>query len=96
MLLNFQLVLLSFQLVTRNSSLVTLNSCFTISREKKLQEIIKDQQQFERDIEIERAPCSGKTMIDGSPNKRITIIAKLLTFKDKQEVLSDYNHLVSS
>ena len=58
--------------------------------EKKLQEIIKDQLQFERDIEIERAHRIGKTMIDGSPNKRRTIIAKFVNFMDKQEVLSEY------
>ena len=29
-------------------------------------------------------------MIDGSPNKRRTIIAKFLNFKGKQEVLSEY------
>ena len=29
-------------------------------------------------------------MIDGAPNKRRTIIAKFLNFKDKQEVLSEY------
>ena len=29
-------------------------------------------------------------MIDGAPNKRRTIIAKFLNFKDKQEVLSKY------
>ena len=43
--------------------------------EKKLQEIIKDQLQFEQDIEIERTHRSGKTMIDGVANKRRTIIA---------------------
>ena len=58
--------------------------------EKKLQEIIQDQLQFEQDIEIERAHPSGKTMIDGVANKRRTIIAKFLNFKDKQEVLSKY------
>ena len=58
--------------------------------EKKLQEIVKDQLQFERDIEIERAHSSGKTIIEESPNKRRTIIAKFLNFKDKQEVLSEY------
>ena len=52
--------------------------------EKKLQEIIKDPLQFKWDIEIERAPRSGKTMIDGVANKRRTIIAKFLTFKDKK------------
>ena len=57
---------------------------------KKLQEIIKDQLQFEQYIEIERAHRSGKEMIDGSPNKRRTIIAKFLNFKGKQEVLSEY------
>ena len=55
--------------------------------EKKLQEIIKNQLQFERDIEIERAHCSRKTMIDGAPNKKRTIIAKFLNFKNIQEVL---------
>ena len=29
-------------------------------------------------------------MMDGSPNKRRTIITKFLNFKDKQEVLSEY------
>ena len=29
-------------------------------------------------------------MIDGAANKRRTIIAKFLNFKDKQEVLSEY------
>ena len=58
--------------------------------EKKLQEIINDQLQLERDIEIERAHRSGKTVIDGVANKRRTIIAKFLNFKDKQEVLSEY------
>ena len=58
--------------------------------EKKLQEIIQDQLQFKQDIEIERAHPSGKTMIDGVANKRRTIIAKFLNFKDKQEVLSKY------
>ena len=57
--------------------------------EKKLQEIIKNQLQFERDIEIERAHHSGKTMIDRSPNKTRTIIAKFLNVMDKQEVLSE-------
>ena len=57
--------------------------------EKKLQELIKDQLQFERDTEIERAHRSGKTMIDGAANKRRTIMAKFLNFKDKQEVLSE-------
>ena len=57
---------------------------------KKLQEIIKDQLQFEQYIEIERAHRSGKEMIDGSPNKRRTIMAKFLNFKGKQEVLSEY------
>ena len=32
----------------------------------------------------------GKAMIDGAANKRRTIIAKSLNFKDKQEVLSEY------
>ena len=32
----------------------------------KLQKIIKDQLQFERDIGIERAHRNGKTMIDGA------------------------------
>ena len=58
--------------------------------EKKLQKIIKDQLQFEWDIEIERAHRSGKTMTDGDANKRRAIIAKFLNFKDKQEVLSEY------
>ena len=57
--------------------------------EEKLQEIIKDQLQFERDTEIERAHRSGKTMIDGAANKRRTIMAKFLNFKDKREVLSE-------
>ena len=48
--------------------------------ENKLQERIKDQPQFEWDIEIERAHRSGKTMIDGASNKRRTIIAKSLNF----------------
>ena len=48
--------------------------------ENKLQEIIKDQPQFEWDIEIERAHRSGKTMIDRASNKRKTIIAKFLNF----------------
>ena len=61
-----------------------------LQSEKKLQEIIQDQLQFEQDIEIERAHPSGKTMIDGVANKRRTIIAKFLNFKDKQEVLSKY------
>ena len=51
--------------------------------EKKIQEIIKDQLQLERDIEIERAHRRGKTMIDGAPNKNRTIIAKFLSVKDK-------------
>ena len=51
-----------------------------LQSEKKLQEINKDQLQFERFIETERAYRSGKTMIDGTPNKRRTIIAKLLNF----------------
>ena len=58
--------------------------------EEKSQEITKDQLKFERDIEIERAHHSEKTIIDGSPNKRRTIIAKFRSFKDKQEVLSEY------
>ena len=58
--------------------------------EKKLQEIIKNQLQFERDIEIECAHCSRKTMIDGAPNKNRTVIAKFLNFKNIQEVLSEY------
>ena len=44
----------------------------------------KDQLQFERDIEIKQAHRSWKTMLDGSLNKRRTIIAKFLIFKDKQ------------
>ena len=36
---------------------------------KKLQKIIKDQLQFERDIELQRAHCSGKTKIDRASNK---------------------------
>ena len=43
----------------------------------------------EQDIEIERAHRIGKTMIDGVPNKKRTIIDKFLNFKDKQEVLSE-------
>ena len=58
--------------------------------EKKGQETIKDQVQVERDIKIERAHRSGKTMIDGASNNRGTIIAKFLNFKDKWEVLSEY------
>ena len=58
--------------------------------EKKLQEIIKDHQQFEWDIETERAHRNGKTMIKGSRNKRRTITAKFLNFKDKQEFLYEY------
>ena len=58
--------------------------------EKKLQKIIKDELQFEWDIEIERAHRSGKTMTDGDANKRRAIIAKFLNFKGKQEVLSEY------
>ena len=58
--------------------------------EKKLQKIIKDQLHFKQDIEIERAYRSGKTMIERSPNKRITIIAKFINFKEKQELLSEY------
>ena len=61
--------------------------------EKKLQEITKDQLKLKRNIEIERAHRSEKTMIDGSPNQRRTIIAKFLSFKDKQEVLSEYKVL---
>ena len=59
--------------------------------EKKLQEIMKDQLQFERGNETERAHRNGKTTIDGARNKKRTIIAKLINFKDKQEVLSEYN-----
>ena len=44
--------------------------------EKKLQKIIKDQLQFERDIELQRAHCSGKTKIDRASNKTRTIVAK--------------------
>ena len=29
-------------------------------------------------------------MIDGAPNKRRTIVSKFLNFKDKQDVLSEY------
>ena len=29
--------------------------------------------------------------IDGAPNKKRTIVAKFLNFKDKQGVLSEYN-----
>ena len=58
--------------------------------EKKLQEIIKDQLQFERYNEIERVHRCEKTMIDWTTNKRRTIIAEFLNFKDKQEVLSKY------
>ena len=50
--------------------------------EKKLQEVVKNQLQIEWDIEIESAHCSGKTVIDGSPNKRRIIIAKLLNFME--------------
>ena len=57
----------------------------------KLQKIIKDQLQFERDIGIERAHRNGKTMIDGALYKQRTITAKFQNFKGKQEVLSDYN-----
>ena len=57
---------------------------------RKLQEVVKDQLQFEQDIEIERAHRIGKTMIDGFPNKKRKIIDKFLNFKDKQEVLSEY------
>ena len=45
---------------------------------------------MQRDIEIERKNRSGKTVIDGVANKRRTIIAKFLNFKDKQQVLSEY------
>ena len=58
--------------------------------EQKLQEIIKDQLQFERDIENERAYRFGKTTIDRVANKRRTIVAKFLNLKDEQEVLSEY------
>ena len=58
--------------------------------EKKLQEIIKDQLQFECYNEIERVHRCEKTMIDWTTNKRRTIIAEFLNFKDKQEVLSKY------
>ena len=61
-----------------------------LQSEKKLQEIINDQRQLQRDIEIERKNRSGKTVIDGVANKRRTIIAKFLNFKDKQQVLSEY------
>ena len=63
--------------------------------EKKLQEIIKCQLQFEQNIEIERAHRSGKAMIDGVANKRRTIIAKFLNFKIKHEVLSEYKALMN-
>ena len=61
-----------------------------VQSEKKFQEIIKDQLQFERYIETERAHPSGKTMLDQVANKRKTIIAKFLNSKDRQEVLSEY------
>ena len=50
--------------------------------EKKLQEVVKNQLQIEWDIEIECAHCSGKTVIDETPNKRRTIIAKFLNFME--------------
>ena len=56
--------------------------------EKKLQEIIKDHLQFERDIELKLAHCGEKTKVDRASNKKRTIVAKFLNFKDKQEVLS--------
>ena len=58
--------------------------------EKKIQKIINDQLQFERDIEIKLVFRSGKTKTNGAPNKKKTIVAKFLNFKDKQEVLSKY------
>ena len=73
-----------------NDGIIKEGSELWVQSEKKLHEIIKDQLQFERDIEIERAHRIGKTMIDGSPNKRRTIIAKFVNFMDKQEVLSEY------
>ena len=57
---------------------------------KKLQEIIKDQQQFKRNIEFERTQRHGKTRIDGTRGKRRTIIVQFLNFKDKQQFLSKY------
>ena len=57
---------------------------------KKLQEIIKDQQQFKRNIEFERTQRNGKTRIDGTRGKRRTIIVQFLNFKDKQQFLSKY------
>ena len=71
----------------RIDGIIEEGSKLWVQSEKKLHEIIKDQ--FERDIEIERAHRIGKTMIDGSPNKRRAIIAKFVNFKDKQEVLSE-------
>ena len=57
---------------------------------KKLQEIIKDQQQFKRNIEFERTQRNVKTRIDGTRGKRRTIIVQFLNFKDKQQFLSKY------
>ena len=57
---------------------------------KKLQEIIKDQQQFKRNIEFERTQRNGKTRTDGTRGKRRTIIVQFLNFKDKQQFLSKY------
>ena len=57
---------------------------------KKLQEIIKDQQQFKRNIEFERTQRNGKTRIDGTRGKMRTIIVQFLNFKDKQQFLSKY------
>ena len=54
---------------------------------------MEDQLQFEQNLEIERGHCNGKTEIDGAPNKKRTIVAKFLNFKDKQGVLSKYNAL---
>ena len=45
--------------------------------EKKIQKIINDQLQFERDIEIKLVYRSGKTKTNGAPNKKKTIVAKL-------------------
>ena len=47
--------------------------------QRKLQEIVKDQLQFELNIEIQCGHRSGKTMIHGAPNKRRTIIGKFVT-----------------
>ena len=61
-----------------------------VQSEKKFQEIIKDQLQFERYIETECAHRSEITMLDQVANKRRTIIAKFLNSKDRQEALSEY------